>query len=250
VHDRLRERGELHTLAAKRNDLLDNLFHRPIAAVQHRTDLNRCGPDDCHLAIPFVLKWCSLLRFPMELSRLAAILKRPFPIPLQANCRCSRHPSGMPHLVHCQLVDSGLMNSVLVISSLIKRVRWAMAKGVSRRRPRTALAGAPGVLSTGRHSPCGARGVPAVAGAARADPSQVSGDAAAHPEFPRGSIPGSSTGRAAEMPFFRTFSHLQVDSRRLALIRAIRLGDCTCAKRGIEGPPSLGSKRDGSAGGA
>jgi hypothetical protein len=27
--------------------------------------------------------------------------------------------------------------------------------------------------------------------------------------------------------FFRTFSHLQVDSRRLALIRAIRLGDYT-----------------------
>ena len=54
-HDRLGEGGELHTLVAKRNNLLDNLFHRPLAAVQHRTDLNGCGLDDCHLNIPFVL---------------------------------------------------------------------------------------------------------------------------------------------------------------------------------------------------
>jgi hypothetical protein len=42
-------------LVTKRNDLLDNLLHRPLAAVQHGTDLNGCGLDDCHLNIPFVV---------------------------------------------------------------------------------------------------------------------------------------------------------------------------------------------------
>jgi hypothetical protein len=37
---------------AKRNDLLDNLFHRPLAAVEHRTDLDRSSLDDCHFNIP------------------------------------------------------------------------------------------------------------------------------------------------------------------------------------------------------
>src|SRR4029077_3166469 len=74
-HDRLGEGGELHTLVAKRNNLLDNLFHRPLAAVQHRTDLNRCGLDDCHLDIPFVLDATpvSLLRVVYRTIRLSAL---------------------------------------------------------------------------------------------------------------------------------------------------------------------------------
>src|SRR6185312_7167404 len=54
-HNRLGEGGELNTLATKRNDLLDNLFHRSLTAVEHRTDLNGRRLDICHLDIPFVV---------------------------------------------------------------------------------------------------------------------------------------------------------------------------------------------------
>ena len=47
-HHRLREGGELHALATKLDDLLDNLVHGAFAAVEHRADLHGGGFDDGH----------------------------------------------------------------------------------------------------------------------------------------------------------------------------------------------------------
>ena len=47
-HDRLGESRELHTSVAEFGDLGDDLLDGAVAAVEHRTDLYRCGFDDSH----------------------------------------------------------------------------------------------------------------------------------------------------------------------------------------------------------
>src|SRR5580693_4178076 len=71
-----------------------------------------------------------------------------------------------------------LIDSVLVNSRLINSVRWGHDQ-TSRYRHRSALARAPGVFRAGHHQPRGAGGLPAPAGAARADPSAISSDVGA-----------------------------------------------------------------------
>ena len=74
-------------------------------------------------------------------------------------------------ILHRTLLDRSLLDRMRT-----ERVRWGHDQG-SRYGARSARTGAPGVFRAGHHQPRGARGVPAAAGAARADPSAIPGDA-------------------------------------------------------------------------
>jgi hypothetical protein len=51
-HQRFREGRELHTLAGKLDDLLDNLVHSAFAAVERGADLHGGGSDGSHGGCP------------------------------------------------------------------------------------------------------------------------------------------------------------------------------------------------------